>query len=108
MHADDIAYEVHIQISVLEEETALRLDFEELSQQTNYCLGAKGDNFTFMQLQAQVEDLCRSYRESSQLNEREPLNVAVWFTTPRFEPEVHFEPEKKKHPFTVIQGGKHD
>lgn len=106
MYQDDTAYEIHIQISVLEEETAQRLDFEELPHQTSYCLGYRSDNQSFDYLFNEITKLCASYRESSQLDEREPLSVALWFTTPRFEPDIVFEPDTKVRPFKIIKGGK--
>ena len=106
MYQDNTAYEIHIQISVLEEETAQRLDFEELPNQTSYCLGYRSDNQSFEYLNNEIAQLCASYRKSSQLDEREPLNVAVWFTTPRFEPDILFEPDTTVRPFKIIKGGK--
>lgn len=106
-------FQFHVQISVEEYEVERKRSIDELPDYTNYSLGytdhSNGIN-SFDQISEKIQELCELYRVSAEADTNMPLHVGVWFTTPKEENEITFEPwDKEPNPNwkpTLIKGGK--
>ena len=101
---------IHIQVSIDSDEVACKEeDFGVLSKITTYCLAWKNEILEEEDLEAQLVNVIRTYREHNQLSNQVPLLIGVWFETPFPEPQIEWEPLLNTQPdLRVIQGGKDD
>ena len=101
---------IHIQVSIDSDEVACKEeDFGVLSKVTTYCLAWKNEILEEEDLEAQLVNVIRTYREHNQLSNQVPLLIGVWFETPFPEPQIQWEPLLNTQPdLRVIQGGKDD
>jgi len=101
---------IHIQVSIDSDEVACKEeDFGVLSKVTTYCLAWKNEILEEEDLEAQLVNVIRTYREHNQLSNQVPLLIGVWFETPFPEPQIEWEPLLNTQPdLRVIQGGKDD
>ena len=102
---------IHIQVSIDGDEVACKEeDFSVLSKVTTYCLAWKNEILEEENLEAQLVNVIRTYREHNNLDHSHPVEVGVWFTTPQPDAvEIQWEPLLNTQPdLRVIQGGKDD
>jgi len=102
---------IHIQVSIDSDEVACKEeDFDVLSKVTTYCLAWKNEILEEEDLEAQLVNVIRTYREHNDLDYSHPVEVGVWFTTPQPDAvEIQWDPILNTQPeLRVIQGGKDD